>query len=172
STQHQGVIPDISYPAEVDTKEIGESALPEAMPWDSIRAAVNPDMNPFKPFLAELKARHEGRTHEDPDFVFTRDRLALTQELTHETTISLNEEKRRAQQERIEKRQLALENTLREAKGEEPLAKLEKEDETTPHVEDKKIKPEDDAYLSESGRILLDYLGLHKAMAKNQSVER
>lgn len=172
STQHQGVIPDISYPAEVDTKEIGESALPEAMPWDSIRAAVSPDMNPFKPFLAELKARHEDRTHEDPDFVFTRDRLALTQELTHETTISLNEEKRRAQQERIEKRQLALENTLRMAKGEEPLAKLEKEDETTPHIEDKKIKPEDDAYLSESGRILLDYLGLHKAMAKNQPVER
>ncbi len=172
STQHQGVIPDISYPAEVDTKEIGESALPEAMPWDSIRAAVSPEMNPFKPFLAELKARHEGRTNENPDFVFTRDRLALTQELTHETTISLNEEKRRAQQERIEKRQLTLENTLRKAKGEEPLAKLEKEDETTPHVEDKKIKPEDDAYLSESGRILLDYLGLQETMAKNQPVER
>ncbi|MCQ4322751.1 carboxy terminal-processing peptidase [Stutzerimonas stutzeri] len=172
STQHQGVIPDISYPAEVDTKEIGESALPEAMPWDSIRAAVSPEMNPFKPFLAELKARHEKRTNEHPDFVFTRDRLALTQELTHETTISLNEEKRRAQQERIEKRQLTLENTLRQAKGEEPLAKLAKEDETTPHVEDKKIKPEDDAYLSESGRILLDYLGLQEAMAKNQPVER
>ena len=166
STQHQGVIPDISYPADVDTKEIGESALPEAMPWDSIRAAISPDMNPFKPFLAELKSRHESRTNENPDFVFTRDRLALTQELTHETTISLNEEKRRAQQERIEKRHLTLENTLRKAKGEEPLAKLEREDETTPHVEEKKIKPEDDAYLSESGRILLDYLGLQGAMAK------
>ncbi len=166
STQHQGVIPDISYPADVDTKEIGESALPEAMPWDSIRAAITPDMNPFKPFLAELKARHEARTNENPDFVFTRDRLALTQELTHETTISLNEEKRRGQQERIEKRQLTLENTLRKAKGEEPLAKLEREDETTPHIEEKKIKPEDDAYLSESGRILLDYLGLEDAMAE------
>lgn len=169
STQHQGVIPDISYPADVDTKEIGESALPEALPWDSIKAAINPDMNPFKPFLAELKARHEARTNEDPDFVFTRDRLALTQELTHETTISLNEEKRRAQQESIEKRQLALENALRKAKGEEPLAKIEREDETTPHVEEKKIKPEEDAYLSESGRILLDYLGLHDSMAKANS---
>ncbi len=165
STQHQGVIPDISYPADVDTKEIGESALPEALPWDSIRAAISPDMNPFKPFLAELKARHEARTNENPDFVFTRDRLALSQELAHETTISLNEEKRRAQQERIEKRQLALENALRKAKGEEPLAKIEREDETTPHIEEKKVKPEDDAYLSESGRILLDYLGLQNAMA-------
>ena len=34
STQHQGVLPDIAYPDIVDTKEIGESALPEAMPWD------------------------------------------------------------------------------------------------------------------------------------------
>ena len=30
-----------------------------------------------------------------------------------------------------------------------------------------KPKPEDDAYLSESGRILLDYLGLSSAMAKH-----
>ncbi len=172
STQHQGVIPDISYPAEVDTKEIGESALPEAMPWDSIRAAINPDMNPFKPFLAELKARHDTRTGDNPDFVFTRDRLALTQELMHETTVSLNEEKRRAQQDRIEKRQLALENALRSAKGEEPLAKLEREDENTPHIEPEKVKPEDDAYLAESGRILLDYLGLENSVAKEASTQR
>jgi len=172
STQHQGVIPDISYPAEVDTKEIGESALPEAMPWDSIRAAINPDMNPFKPFLTELKARHETRTGDNPDFVFTRDRLALTQELMHETTVSLNEEKRRAQQDRIEKRQLALENALRSAKGEEPLAKLEREDENTPHIEPEKVKPEDDAYLAESGRILLDYLGLENSVAKEASIQR
>ena len=169
STQHQGVIPDISYPADVDTKEIGESALPEAMPWDSIRAAINPDMNPFKPFLAELKARHDKRTGEHPDFVFTRDRLALTQELMHETTVSLNEEKRRAQQDSIEKRQLALENALRKAKGEEPLAKIEREDENTPHIEPKKVKPEDDAYLTESGKILLDFLSLEHAVAKGSS---
>ena len=70
------MIPDISYPADVDTKEIGESARGPAV-GQRIRAAINPDMNPFKPFLAELKARHEARTGENPDFVFTRDRLAL-----------------------------------------------------------------------------------------------
>lgn len=40
STQHQGVIPDISYPSIVDDKEIGESALPDSMPWDTIRPVV------------------------------------------------------------------------------------------------------------------------------------
>ncbi|MGK9064336.1 carboxy terminal-processing peptidase [Stutzerimonas chloritidismutans] len=170
STQHQGVIPDISYPADVDTKEIGESALPEAMPWDSIRAAITPDMNPFKPFLAELKSRHDQRTGDNADFVFTRDRLALAQELALETSVTLNEEKRKAQQERIEQQQLTLENARRQAKGEEPLAKLEREDENTPHDEEK-IKPEDDAYLTESGHILLDYLNLEHAMAKNNTGE-
>lgn len=169
STQHQGVIPDISYPAEVDTQQIGESALPEALPWDSIRAVYSDDSNPFKPFLAELKQRHENRTAEDPDFVFTRNRLTLGQELSHETTVSLHEEKRRAQHARIEERQLALENALREAKGEKPLASLESDEESSPHDETRKGKPEDDAYLAESGRILLDWLGLQEAVAKNNT---
>ena len=167
STQHQGVLPDIAYPDIVDTKEIGESALPEAMPWDSIRAAVKPEVDPFKPFLAELKARHEARTADNPDFVFTRERLALTQELMQQTSISLNEQTRRSQRAAIEARQLALENAKRQAKGEALLKEIKEEDENSLPVEPEKTKPEDDAYLSESGRILLDYLGLNDQIAKH-----
>lgn len=168
STQHQGVIPDIEYPASMDTQEIGESALPEAMPWDSIRPAIKPELNPFKPFLAELKARHDARTLQNPDFVFTRERLLLSQELMEETTVSLNETKRRAQQAAIEARQLALENNRRKAKGEEPLKELKSEDEEALALEkDDEGKPEDDAFLTESGRILIDYLGLNSAVAKH-----
>lgn len=167
STQHQGVLPDIAYPDIVDTKEIGESALPEAMPWDSIKPAVRPDSNPYKPFLAELKARHESRTSGNPDFVFTRERLALAQELMAETSVSLNEDKRRAQHADIEKRQLSLENAKRQAKGEELLKEIKEEDEDAAPVEPEKTKPEDDAYLTESGHILLDYLGLEATVAKH-----
>jgi len=162
STQHQGVIPDISYPDVVDTKEIGESALPEAMPWDSIRPAIQPEKNPFKPFLAELKAKHNQRTETDPDFVFTRKRLDLSRQLMQETTLSLNEGKRRAQHDEIEAKQLAIENARRQAKGEEPLKELKEEDEDTLPAADDKTPPEDDAYLAETGRILLDYLSLSK----------
>lgn len=167
STQHQGVLPDIAYPDIVDTKEIGESALPEAMPWDSIKPAVRPDSNPYKPFLAELKARHQSRTSGNPDFVFTRERLALAQELMAETSVSLNEDKRRAQHADIEKRQLSLENAKRQAKGEELLKEIKEEDEDAAPAEPEKTKPEDDAYLTESGRILLDYLGLEATVAKH-----
>lgn len=167
STQHQGVLPDIAYPSIIDTKEIGESALPEAMPWDTIRPVVKPAFDPFKPFLAQLKAQHEARSDKDAEFVYIRDRLALTQKLMNEKTVSLNEQQRRARHDEIEAKQLALENIRRKAKGEEPLKELKKEDEDALPAEPDDTKPEDDAYLSETGRILLDYLGLSTSVAKH-----
>jgi carboxyl-terminal processing protease len=167
STQHQGVIPDIEFPSLIDTKEIGESALPAAMPWDSIKPAMKPSLDSIQPFLSELKAQHDSRAASNPDFVFTRERLALAQELMQETVLSLNEEKRRAQQTSIEARQLAQENTKRQSKGEEPLKKLEKVEEDALPKEEDKLKPEDDAYLAETGHILLDYLGLETRVARH-----
>lgn len=168
STQHQGVVPDITYPSDVDIDEIGESALPEAMPWDRIHPAIRPEADPFKPFLQELKARHDARAAQNPDFVFTRERLQLSQELMKDTRVSLNEEKRRRQQTAIEERQLKLENARRVARGEEPLNKLKSEDEEALAVHDAdKPKPEEDAYLAETGHILLDYLTLNGRVAKH-----
>ncbi|WP_238215200.1 carboxy terminal-processing peptidase [Pseudomonas sp. PAGU 2196] len=167
STQHQGVLPDIDYPSIIDTKEIGESALPEAMPWDTIRPVVKPAADPFKPYLTQLKAQHEARSAKDAEFTYIRDRLALAQKLMNEKTVSLNEQERRARHDEIEGKQLALENIRRKAKGEEPLKELKKEDEDALPAEDENTKPEDDAYLSETGRILLDYLSASSQVAKH-----
>ncbi|AXQ49279.1 tail-specific protease [Pseudomonas sp. 382] len=166
STQHQGVLPDIDYPSIIDTKEIGESALPEAMPWDTIRPVVKPAVDPFKPFLADLKAKHDARSAKDAEFTYIRDRLALTQKLMDEKTVSLNEQERRARHDEVEAKQLAMENIRRKAKGEEPLKELKKVDEDALPEEDDKTKPEDDAYLAETGRILIDYLSESTKMAK------
>ncbi|MFC6338348.1 carboxy terminal-processing peptidase [Pseudomonas karstica] len=166
STQHQGVLPDIDFPSIIDTKEIGESALPEAMPWDTIRPAIKPAVDPFKPYLAQLKADHDARSAKDAEFMFVRDKLALAKKLMAEKTVSLNEVDRRAQHADIESQQLVLENTRRKAKGEAPLKELKKEDEDALPTEPEKTKPEDDAYLSETGRVLLDYLKISKTVAK------
>lgn len=166
STQHQGVIPDIGYPSIVDDKEIGESALPDSMPWDTIKPVLKAQADPFKPFLDQLRTRHDARTEHNADFVYARERLALAQELMKEKTVSLNEAKRRAQQTSIENRQLAMENALRKSKGQEPLKELKKEDENALPEEDK-TKPQDDAYLTESGHILIDYLNLDSQVAKH-----
>ncbi|MCU1729833.1 carboxy terminal-processing peptidase [Pseudomonas sp. 7P_10.2_Bac1] len=166
STQHQGVLPDVAFPSIIDTKEIGESALPEAMPWDTIRPAIKPAADPFKPYLSELKADHDARVAKDAEFIFIRDKLALADKLMAEKTVSLNEAERRAQHADIDAQQLAMENARRKAKGEAPLKEMKKEDEDALPVEPEKTKPEDDAYLSETGRILLDYLKLNPQAGK------
>jgi carboxyl-terminal processing protease len=166
STQHQGVLPDIAYPSIIDTKEIGESALPEAMTYDTIKPAIKPAVDPFKPFLAQLQSRHDVRSAKDAEFVFIEDKLALAKKLMAEKTVSLNESVRRSEHTDIENQQLSMENIRRKAKGEDPLKELKKEDEDALPVDDDKTKPEDDAYLSETGRILIDYLGLSGSVAK------
>ncbi|MDH0747682.1 carboxy terminal-processing peptidase [Pseudomonas sp. GD03842] len=166
STQHQGVLPDIAYPSIIDTKEIGESALPEAMTYDTIKPAIKPASDPFKPFLAQLQARHDVRSAKDAEFVFVEQKLALAKKLMSEKTVSLNEAERRTEHTDVENKQLVMENTRRKAKGEEPLKELKKEDEDALPVDDDKTKPEDDAYLAETGRILLDYLSLSGSVAK------
>lgn len=177
STQHQGVLPDISYPAEYNTKEIGESALPEAMPWDSIKPAINPGPDPFKPYLKTLAKRHAQRTKHNPDFVFSHERLALSKALMKDTVVSLNEEKRRAEQDKIDQQQLAMENKRRLAKGEKAmqLKELKKEDEDLAAELEKekenKQKPEKDAFLVETGHILLDWLSLHQQQVAKHSAK-
>ena len=166
STQHQGVLPDVAFPSIIDTKEIGESALPEAMPWDTIRPAIKPASDPFKPYIDKLKAEHDARVAKDAEFIFIRDKLALAEKLMAEKTVSLNEAERRAQHADIDAKQLVMENARRQAKGEAPLKEMKKEDEDALPVEPEKTKPEDDAYLSETGRILLDYLKLSSQVAK------
>jgi len=137
------------------------------MPWDTIKPAIKPAADPFKPYLAQLKSEHDLRSGKDAEFVFIRDKLALAQKLMEEKTVSLNEAERRAQHADIENKQLVMENIRRKAKGEEPLKELKKEDEDALAAEPDKTKPEDDAYLSETGRILLDYLKLNTAVAKH-----
>lgn len=72
---------------------------------------------------------------------------------------------RRAQYAKIEKKQLDIENARRTQKGEEQLKSMIKEDEDD-HIaaaakeKEQKLKPEDDAYLAETGRILLDWLSI------------
>lgn len=170
STQHKGVVPDVQFPAEVDTNEIGESALPEALPWDTIEPVISLKEDPVKPLLAQLQKNHEQRTANNPDFLFGRNRLNLVHKLMQDTTLSLNEAKRRAYQTKVDAEQLSLENTRRKAKGEKLLDKLDdpEDDQIAKNDSTDDKHPEKDAYLSEAGRVLLDYLKAQQRVAANR----
>lgn len=163
STQHMGVIPDISLPSMVDQSQVGESALEFALPWDKVKAVPYREYTPLQIWLPELRRQHEQRLQTDPELVYLKARQTLFEELRSVKSISLNEAERKAESERNEARQLQLENQRRAATGLEPLENLK----ALNHEEE---NPQNDIELKESGRILLDMQRLAIAsMAQQQA---
>ncbi len=160
STQNKGIIPDISYPSLYDVKEIGESALPDALPWDEIAAVdytAGPDLSQT---IAALREQHQQRIQQAPDYIYLLDLLAYLKEAQQKTEISLKETVRKKEREDADKRRLAIENKLRIAKNQEPLEKIsELKQEETPETEDPD-DTKDDPLLHEAGHILIDFIEL------------
>lgn len=190
STQHKGVLPDIQFPSIFDNEKIGESALDDSMPWDSIRPAQYQYSTLINQELPTLKKLHEKRIKDNPDFLYLNKQKELIEELRLQTQISLNEKIRKAERELNDNKRLNIENERRKAKGmplissldeldeEEEASQKADEEETKDKKKGKKDskkdkkerdeksakernkKAEDDALLVESAHILLDYTQL------------
>jgi carboxyl-terminal processing protease len=183
STQHKGVTPDIVFPDQYDAlKDIGESALPSALPWDTIDPYYYRPYTELRPLIPQLASNHDLRLATDPDFVFIRAQIERALENQNTKEITLNEEKLLAERAEDDKWRLDAENARRQAKGLPVLAdvsELDAENEVeaidavanpndldaprpvTPDAEAETEKAEDsDPYLVESGKILLDLINL------------
>lgn len=165
STQHKGIIPDITFPSLYNTEEIGESVLPEALPWDK----TNPVR--FKPYMdinlytltSKLKVMHEKRVKNSPDYKYLLEYNAHFKELEKKKLITLNEKKRIIEQQDARKWALKLENTLRLAKGKKPYAnyeELKKAQEKEENQELSEKNNDNDVVLHESEQIIVDYIRL------------
>ncbi len=79
STQLRGVTPDIILPSLLDSLELGEEFLPNALPWSQVRKAYYRTWRPsVKLMLPELQKRSTARTAESPEFqnyLAKRDRI-------------------------------------------------------------------------------------------------
>lgn len=170
SNQSLGVIPDVQFPSIYDAGEIGESALPNALPWDEIAPARFEPYANLEPFKSDLISMHQKRVQEDPDFQHLVEQIAMMEDNRSQTKISLSEEERLKERDTAEQDRLALENKRRKAKGEEPLKSLEELDEegTDPNLLAEESL-EDDVLLVESGNILVDYINLNqRRVAKHE----
>ena len=125
STQHLGVEADIRLPETYDPESIGESALPDAMAHDSVRPITQKPDGPLARALPKLLELHRARVRLDPNYVAEEKRLALGRELDQNTVISLDEERRRAEQASVDARLLEIENERRRGLQLEPIEKLE-----------------------------------------------
>lgn len=174
STQHQGILPDIEFPEVFDVDRIGESSLDDAMPWDMIQPAVYPHSDDIQPLLGALQSRHDIRVADDPDFNYVRALSLRNKENSKRTHVSLNEATRVAEKTRDDQWRLDLENALRLAKGDAPLANLEElEDEFDAAARaEEEPDPKDDAMLVEAGYILRDYIGLVRQVAMVENFDQ
>ena len=167
STQHQGIVPDIAFPEVYDIDRVGESSLDDALQWDKIKPAIYPRGSGITEALGPLTEEHEQRIATDPDFTYLRALAQRTRDNRAKTHVSLNQTKREKEKADDDAWRLALENALLVAKGTEPIESLDELDERA--SDDAEPDPNDDAMLRETGRILLDYIGLTRQMAMVES---
>lgn len=161
STQHKGVVPDISLPTLYDTEEIGESALDGALPWDQVRRIPHPRFISFESILPEMNDRHLERQRLNPDFMFMQAQAQRLEENKLDKELTLNEVKLQAERDASEQWLLDQENKRREAKKQPLLSKLsELDDLLEKDAQGNTISPEEEALLTETGNILLDLIEL------------
>jgi carboxyl-terminal processing protease len=178
STQHRGVIPDITFPDFYDAfDDIGESSLDGALPWDTVKAVEYSPYHAIPALLPELTALHKDRAAESPDFIYLADSINRSKELRNREQLSLNEAVVKADRDANEKVEFEAENMRRLLKGlplREPADDAdESEDETAPasvvndDVSSAEAEPEEveegDPLLLESGRILADFMFLNES---------
>src|SRR5882762_7985950 len=138
STQHRGVEPDVPLVSPLDTKEIGESALESALPWDRIAGV------PFRmsagtsavPPVAALATEEGARAQHDPDYRWLVSDIAAIDSVRGQHSVSLNLKSRREERTRIESERLARENSRRAAKNMPALKSVEELDKSKDEAAD------------------------------------
>lgn len=154
STQHRGVVPDISFPPLFDKKVIGESSAPNALPWDQVKAIITPRNATIQAALGQLTSRHQKRALQDPNFTFLSEQSNWLSRHEGSPSLSLNRTQRQLEKQQDEADLLAMENRRRKGLGLPAISQLEEE---TASDDNNQATPIDLAILEEAGRILLDF---------------
>jgi carboxyl-terminal processing protease len=163
STQHKGVVPDITLPTAYEGEQYGERELDNALPWAAIEPARFQPVNAPDPGVEQLRLRHQRRIAADEAFQALLETEHAINAARERTTVSLLESRRREESERSRHEQRARENRLRVARGLPPLAAMgpqtELSDET--RVEDEFGLEEEDEELNDEERDAYDVV-LHE----------
>jgi carboxyl-terminal processing protease len=157
STQHKGVTPDVVFPSLYPLDKIGEDTEPSALPWDVI-----PTSN-FKPVanLAAVKAglikNSEQRIGNSLDFKYLKQDIADLKKRDAEVSVTLNENKLKAERDEQEAKSLARQNELRALRGLPAIKKGEKitKQDSFDFIEDESLKVMGD-FMQQSGNYVMN----------------
>ncbi|NBO75171.1 MAG: hypothetical protein EBV29_11120, partial [Gammaproteobacteria bacterium] len=110
STQHRGVEPDVELASPINLKDVGESALEDALPWDRIQGADFRALDTQLPSIAKLAMEENARQQRDPDYRWLVSDIAALNQIREQKLLSLNLDKRKAERTRLENDRLDREN--------------------------------------------------------------
>jgi len=125
STQHRGVIPDITLPSHIDAEVVGESVRESALPWDTIPTTKFRPGEPLDSTISSLTASHNQRSQTDPDFQYLVAGIRDIEGVRAKKAVSLNIDKRMQEREESINRRLERENVRRAALQLEPVTTIE-----------------------------------------------
>jgi len=170
STQHKGVIPDITFPSPVDKTEIGEDALPEALPWDQISSVPHTRYGKLASIISKVQLQHDNRMVSHPEYQALLKEIEFLNSVKEQITVSLNKAARKAELAALREQELAYVNLRRLAQGEEIFKTYEQYDS---YRSEQAALPESERDLDfvarESGEILVDLLRESPLIADNQT---
>ncbi len=159
SNQHKGVIPDIVFPTAQFITEHGERSLDNALPWTAVRPAKYiPARAPIGRF-DHARRLHHTRLETDKLFPLILEELALGRQAREKKSITLLEEKRQVEREKLRANKKRISDEFRSAQGLPP--RPDEEDADTANDEDQPPDDEEDqldVLLEESAQILLDLI--------------
>jgi carboxyl-terminal processing protease len=112
STQLRGVVPDIVLPSETDLDNIGESKLPNALPWDILPPTTYAKFNLVRPVLAVLREKSLARVGADPGFRLVGQEQAMAEQEEGAKSLSLNEAVRQREKARFDRIQKEMNKIL------------------------------------------------------------
>lgn len=157
STQNKGVMPDIVLPGLLDNSEYGESALDNALPWDTVAAVKSFSTLDLDPFFDQIRIKKDSRIGKLADFAYINEKIAHDKTLRERQKLSLNKKQRIKSSEMEKQWVIDTENKRLMAKNLPPINQL---DDLEKILEKDKlgrpITPETEATLQESVRILID----------------
>ncbi len=153
SNQHKGVVPDIIFPTADESDEHGESALDNALPWEKIKPARYISASAPVDSFARAQQQYELRIKSNRLFQLLLEQQELTRESRERKTVSLLQDTRKEEREKLQDAKFELENEFRIAQGLPPLEKnAAEEDENEDEVEPV------DVILEETANILFDLI--------------
>ena len=104
STQNRGVIPDIKLPSIADYMDVTESSFKNALPYDEVEPARYRRLELVTPYLNQLSKSSQQRVNSSPEFAWVKEDIERYKKQLEDKSVSLNEEKRRAEKQADEAR--------------------------------------------------------------------